>query len=155
MATRNQINGNSIAKRKDEVKVRTHLQAALYIGDTEVGVGRLKSFDADHDFGAQHVHGVGAFEANEIVQMKYTGTLTIDAFAVNVDDLRGLGLAGLNKEVLNYPYLRIKVWDPKQGKFIRDYVGCTISRYRETIAEGQICGENATVLFLYAENPAD
>ena len=132
--------------------VRTHLQAAIYLGDTnEIGVGRLKSFDADHDFGAQHVHGVGAFEPNEIVQLKYAGTLTLDAFAINTNDLVDLGLAGLGKDVLSLGYLTIKIHDPKTGNFIRIYNNCAIQRYRETIAEGQICGENATVLFLSSE----
>lgn len=131
--------------------VRTHLQALLFIGNINIGTGRLQSFDADQDFGTQAVHGVGDFLPAEFVHLKFTGTITMDAFMIRTDDLQIAGLAALGVGVLSLGVVDIEVYDTDKhggsGDLLRRYEHCKISRFRESIREGQICGENATVLF--------
>jgi hypothetical protein len=62
-----------------------------------------------------------------------------------------LGLAALAKNILKSSYLEIEVYDPIDKKTIRTYRGVVISRFRETIREGEICGENATCKYMTVE----
>jgi hypothetical protein len=127
-------------------KVRSHLQAKIYLAGTEIGSGRAQSFDADHDFGTQAVHGVGDYEAAEHVFLKFNGTLTLDTFMIREQDLVNLGVAALGKEILDLEVLEVTLHD-ENGLTLRNYEDCVIQRYRETIRQGEICGENATMFF--------
>lgn len=135
---------------KSNQRVRSHLQARIYLGSTNIGSGRLQSFDADHDFGTQAVHGVGDYEAAEHVYLKFNGTITLEAFMVRDDDLTNLKVAALGAGILELDVLDIYVKDEEEA-IMRVYRDCTIQRYRESIREGQICGENATVFFRTAD----
>lgn len=145
-------------------RVRTHLSARIVIQDQNgvshnVGHGRVQSFDADHDYGTQAVHGVGDYIPAEFVNLKFQGTITIDAFAIRTDDLVDLGLAALGLDILKTGLLDISLHEEGPSPYdptslstapLRVYRDVAITRYRESIREGQICGENATCFFRYA-----
>lgn len=138
---------------KDNQRVRSHLQARIYLGGVNIGSGRTQSFDADHDFGTQPVHGVGDYTPVEHVFLKFNGTISMESFMLRTDDLVTLGVAALGAEILNLGVLDISLYDEKQN-LLRTYQDCVIQRYRESIREGQICGENATVFFRTVDKQA-
>jgi hypothetical protein len=126
--------------------VRTHLQAKLYIGSTDIGTARMQSFDADTDFGTEEVRGVGDYLQVEAPFLKHTGRLTLDAFLLRQSTLVTLGVAALGIKILQLDLLDLVVRD-ETGAQVSLYKGCTIISKRTSIRAGQICGENASLFF--------
>lgn len=136
--------------RLADQKVRSHLQARIFLNGVNIGTGRTQSFEADQDFGTQPVHGVSDYEAVEFVNLKFQGRITLDAFMIRQNDLIALGLAALGKKVLELGELDVELYD-ENGGVITTYRKCAISSHRVSIREGQICGENASCFFQTAE----
>lgn len=118
----------------------------LMIGGKEVGLGQ--TLDGRRSFGTEPVHGIGNFMPVEHVQLRYEGTVTLDRFFLRNADLRSLGLAALGVEILNLGIIDILVVDNVSNKVIRQYIGCTLSDYTETVRANAIAGENATWRYL-------
>jgi hypothetical protein len=142
--------------------VRTHLDCTIEIefptdynlqgggtltGSVPIGKARLQSLSASHDYGAQPVHGIGDYEPAEFVHLKFAGSLTLETFMIRKRDLVGLGVAALGKAILAAGVLSLKIKDLETGELLRVYSGCVIGSYEETFREGQICGENARLMF--------
>lgn len=134
---------NSLANQA----VHSHIGIRIMIGTKDVGSGRIQSFNADHDFGLQPVHGVGDYLPAEQVPTRFDGTITIDAFRIRTKDLVKLGIAALGLEALKMPIWDFVLFDKIDQKAYRVYENCSIGRYSERIQEGAIAGENATIKF--------
>lgn len=142
--------------------VRTHLDCTIELdfptdynltgggtssGTVTIGQARLQSLSASHDYGAQPVHGVGDYEPAEFVHLKFAGSLTLETFMIRKRDLVALGVAALGKAILAAGVLHLKIKDVETGAALRIYKNCVIGSYEETFREGQICGENARLMF--------
>lgn len=150
--------------------VRTHLDCTIELdfptdynltgggvtgGAVEIGKARLQSLSASHDYGAQPVHGIGDYEPAEFVHLKFAGSITLETFMIRKRDLVALGVAALGKAILAAGVLQLKIKDIETGSNLRVYKGCVIGSYEETFREGQICGENARLMFQTVEHGDD
>jgi len=128
----------------------------LKIGNNEIG--RAQSIDGRRQFGQEGVYGIGSIMAQEHVALRYEGSVTVDSFYVRNNDLKSLGLAALGVGILQMNVIDIVVNDKYSGtttpvlKAIRGYRNCSLNDYTENFRANAIAGENATWLYLEADN---
>jgi hypothetical protein len=93
----------------------------------------------------------------EHVALRYEGSVTVDSFYVRNQSLKDLGLATLGVGILQMNVIDIVVSDKYAGKTpaivpIRGYRNCSLNDYSENFRTNAISGENATWLYLTADN---
>lgn len=129
----------------------------LKIGSAEVG--RAQSIDARRQFGQEGVYAIGSIMPQEHIATRYEGTVTVDSFYVRNNSLKDLGLASLGVGILKMNVIDIIVSDKYTGsgstpgiKAIRGYRNCSLNDYSENFRANAISGENASWLYLTADN---
>jgi hypothetical protein len=128
--------------------VQSHVGVAILIGSSDVGSGRIQSFNDDQGFNQQAVHGVGDFLPVEHTPLKFDGTLTLDAFRIRLKDLNSLGVGALGLQILALGVLRIQLYDKIDKRVFRTYEGVSVDRQSLRVQEGAIVGENVTTKYL-------
>jgi hypothetical protein len=127
----------------------------LKVGNNEIG--RAQSIDGRRQFGQEGVYAIGSIMPQEHVALRYEGSVTVDSFYVRNQSLKDLGLATLGVGILQMNVIDIVVSDKYAGKTpaivpIRGYRNCSLNDYSENFRTNAISGENATWLYLTADN---
>lgn len=122
----------------------------LKIGGQEVG--RVSSISGRRSFGQEGVYELGSIMPTEHVALRYEGSLTIDKFAVRKKSLKKLGLAKYGEGILNQDVIDIEVTDKFTGDIITVYRSASCNDYSEDHKANAISGENATFLYLSADD---
>lgn len=137
-------------------QVLTGTVIQLKIGGSEIG--RAQSIDGRRQFGQEGVYGIGSIMPQEHVALRYEGSITVDSFYVRNQSLADLNLAKLGTGILQMNVVDIVVSDKYAGKTaptlvaIRGYRNCSLNDYSENFRANAISGENATWLYLVADN---
>lgn len=136
-------------------QVLTGTVVQLKVGTSEIG--RAQSIDGRRQYGQEGVYGIGSIMPQEHVALRYEGSVTVDSFYVRNQSLKDLGLATLGVGILKMNVIDIVVSDKYNGstpvlKPIRGYRSASLNDYTENIRANAIAGENATWLYLTADN---
>ncbi len=115
-------------------------------------VGRIQSIDGRRSFGQEGVYEISSIMPQEHVALRYEGSLTVDKFLVRKKALKKLGLAKYGVGVLQQDVIDIEVTDNFTGDIIVVYRGCSIQDYSENFRVNAISGENATFVYLSADD---
>lgn len=137
-------------------QVLTGTVVQLKVANNEIG--RAQSVDGRRQFGQEGVYGIGSIMPQEHVSLRYEGSVTVDSFYVRNRSLADLGLARLGVGILQMNVIDIVISDKYAGgttptlKPIRGYRQCSLNDYTENFRANAIGGENATWLYLEADN---
>ena len=132
-------------------KQSVHTGHTINIRIGSVIVGRAQGVDGERSFGTEGVYEIGSIMPQEHVNNRYEGSLNMERFFVRTRDLKALGMASINEDVLKKDIITIEIVDKYTNKVVRAYHGCTIVTYRESFRVNSIAGENATWTYLYAK----
>lgn len=138
-----------MARAQDQTVHSGHTIKILIDGQE---VGRIQSGDGRRSFGQEGVYEIGSIMPQEHVATRYEGSFTVDRFYMRKKDLKSIGLASLGEEILNMDVLDISIIDNYTGDTVRVYTGCSIQDYSETFRVNAISGENATFVYLEAND---
>jgi hypothetical protein len=128
----------------------------IKIGAQEIG--RAQSADARRQFGQEGVYAIGSIMPQEHVALRYEGSFTVDSFYVRTKSLADIGLASLGVGILRMNVVDIVISDKYVGQQqatitpIRGYRNASLNDYSENFRANAISGENATWLYLTADN---
>lgn len=114
-------------------------------------IGRGQSITGNVSFGQQPVHQIGSIMPAEHVALQYAGSVSMDKFKIRKKSLVDLGLAALGIGILNMDVIDIEVTDRYTNEVVDVYRGCSLNEYTKNHAANSISGENATWLFLSAD----
>lgn len=114
-------------------------------------VGRAQSIDGKRSFGQEAQYEIGSIMPQEHVALKYDGSVTLDKFKIRKKSLKDLNLAALGEGILKMNVIDIEITDRFTGDIVIVYRGCSLSEYSENFKANAIAGENATWLYLSAD----
>jgi len=114
-------------------------------------VGRAQSIDGKRSFGQEAQYEIGSIMPQEHVALKYDGSVTLDKFKVRKKSLKQLGLTSLGVGILNMDVIDIEVTDKYTGETVIVYRGCSLQDCSENFKVNAISGENATWVYLSAD----
>lgn len=114
-------------------------------------VGRAQSVDGRRSFGTEGQYEIGSIMPQEHIALRYEGTVTLDKFKIRKKSLAELGLAKLGVGILNMNVIDIEITDRFTGDIIVVYRGCSLSDYSESFRANAIAGENASWMYLSAD----
>ncbi len=114
-------------------------------------IGRAQSVDGRRSFGQEGVYEISSNMPVEHVALRYEGSVTLDKFKVRKKSLAELGLARFGVGILNMDVIDIEITDKITGDIIVVYRGCSLQDYSENFRANAISGENATWVYLSAD----
>lgn len=115
-------------------------------------VGRIQSIDGRRSFGQEGVYEIGSIMPKEHVALRYEGTIAVDKFMIRKSTLQKLGLAKYGIGILQQDVIDVEVTDTYTGDIITVYRGCSLQDYSETHRVNAISGENASFVYLSADD---
>ena len=114
-------------------------------------IGRAQSIEGRRSFGQEGIYEIGSIMPQEHVPLRYEGSVTLDKFKIRKKSLAELGLAKFGAGILNMDVIDIEVTDRYTGEIVVVYRGCSLQDYSESFRVNAIAGENATWLYLSAD----
>lgn len=121
----------------------------LKVGGVEIGRGR--SINGRVSFGQEAVREIGTPMPVEHVALTYDGSVTLDKFKIRKKSLVKSGLAKFGIGILNMDVIDIEVSDRFTDEIIEVYRSCSLNEYSSSHTANSISGENATWVFLSAD----
>lgn len=115
-------------------------------------IGRARSINSRVSFQQEPVPEIGSIMPTEHVATSYNGSVTLDKFKIRRKSLRDLGLARFGVGILNMDVIDIEVTDRHTADIIEVYRGCSLTEYSSTHSAQALSGENASWVFLRADN---
>lgn len=131
-------------------KVRNANGVALLIGDQIVGFGQSSS--PSQDYGTEALYGIGSAKPQEIQQLKFSQSITLDSFQLTDEGLAYFGLTAELGTILANNQFNLFLLD-NTGKAIRSYVGCVAGSNNLSIPANQIVTEAITFMALDVLGP--
>lgn len=114
-------------------------------------IGRAQSIDGRRSFGQEAVYEIGSNMPVEHVALRYEGSVTVDKYKIRKKSLADLGLAKYGVGILNMDIIDIEVTDRVTGDIVIVYRGCSLQDASENFRANAIAGENATWVYLSAD----
>lgn len=114
-------------------------------------IGRARSINGRVSFGQEAVRELGTNMPVEHVSLTYDGSVTLDKFKIRKKSLVQMGLARFGAGILNMDVIDIEVTDKYTGDIVEVYRGCSLNEYSSNHTANSISGENATWVFLSAD----
>lgn len=131
-------------------KVRNANGVSILIGDQLVGFGQSSS--PSQDYGTEALYGIGSAKPQEIQQLKFSQSITLDSFQLTDEGLRFFGIAAELGTILANNQFNIFLLD-NTGKAIVSYVGCVAGSKNLNIPANQIVTEAITFMALDVLGP--
>jgi hypothetical protein len=122
-------------------KVRNANGVSIMIGDQLIGFGQSSS--PNQDYGTDVLYGIGSAKPQEIQQLKFGQTITLDSFQLTTEGMAYFGLAADLGTILANNEFNIFLLD-NLGQAILSYVGCVANSKSMSISANQIITENIT-----------
>lgn len=116
-----------------------------------VEIGRARTVSGRVSFGQEAVREIGTNMPVEHVALTYDGSVTLDKFKIRKKSLVKLGLARLGIGILNMDVIDIEITDKYTNEIVEVYRGCSLNEYSSNHTANSIAGENATFVFLSAD----
>jgi len=114
-------------------------------------VGRVQSIDARGSFGQEGQYEIGSIMPQEHVALRFEGSVTVDKFRIRKKSLAELGLAKFGEGILKMGVIDMEVTDRFTGDIVEVYRGMSLNEYSRSHRANAISGENATWLYLSAD----
>jgi len=114
-------------------------------------IGRARSVSGRVSFGQEAVREIGTNMPVEHVALTYDGSVTLDKFKIRKKSLIKMGLAKFGVGILNMDVIDIEITDKYTGEIVEVYRGCSLNEYSSNHTANSISGENATWVFLSAD----
>ena len=115
-------------------------------------IGRIQSISGRRSFGQEGLYEVGSNMPQEHVALRYEGSISVDKFMIRKKTLQKLGLAAYGAGILALAVIDVQVTDNFTGDIITVYRGCSMNDYSEDHKANSISGENASWLYLSADD---
>lgn len=131
-------------------KVRNANGVSLLVGDQVIGFGQSSS--PSQDYGTEALYGIGSAKPQEIQQLKFSQTITLDSFQLTDEGLAFFGVPQELGTILCNNQFNIFVLD-NVGKAIRAYVGAVAQNQNINIPANQIVTENITFIAIDVLGP--
>lgn len=116
-----------------------------------VEIGRARSINSRVSFGQEAVREIGTIMPAEHVALTYDGSVTVDKFKIRKKSLVKLGLARFGIGILNMDVIDIEVSDRHTNDIVEVFRSCSLNEYSSTHTANALSGENATWVFLSAD----
>ena len=120
-------------------KVRNANGVAIYVGDQLVGFGQ--SSTPSIDYGLEGLYGIGTPLPQELQQMKYSMSLTLDSFVLTDEGLAFFGVSTPWSDILGNNQFNIVIQDAA-GNAIKTYAGWVAGSISTSITANQPLTEN-------------
>lgn len=117
-----------------QYNVQNSNNVVLLIGDQVVGFGQSSSFGTD--YGTEGIYGIGNAKPQEIQQLKFSLSVTIDSFQLTASGLSYLGQPSDISQVLAGNSFNIGTMDAS-GNPLRTVVGCVAQSNNLSMAANQ------------------
>ena len=124
-------------------KVRNANGVSILIGDQVVGFGQ--SSNPGQDYGTEGMYGIGSAKPQEVQQLKFSMTITLDSFQLTDEGIAFFGLTADIGDILTNNSFNIFLLDNK-GLAWMSYVGCVAVSRNMTIPANQIVTEAMTFM---------
>lgn len=131
-------------------KVRNANGVSILIGDQLVGFGQSSS--PTQDFGTEALYGIGSAKPQEIQQLKFSQSITLDSFQLTDEGLAYFGITAELGTILANNQFNIFLLDGS-GNAMLSYVGCVASSKNLSIPVNQIVTEAITFMALDVLGP--
>ena len=124
----------SFSQTQLNYSVRNANAVVVMIGEQELGFGQTTTLS--DSMGAEQLYGIGSAKPQEIQQLKFSPSLTMDYLELSDEGLSILGYPSTLAGVLADNEFNISVNDAK-GLPIYMYVGCVASDYNSNLSANQ------------------
>lgn len=114
-------------------------------------IGRARSINGRVSFGQEAVREISSIMPAEHVALSYDGSVTLDKFKIRKKSLIKAGLARFGIGILNMDVIDIEITDNFTGEIVEVYRGCSLNEYTSNHTANSLSGENATFVFLTAD----
>lgn len=131
-------------------KVRNANGVSILVGDQLIGFGQSSS--PSQDYGTEALYGIGSAKPQEIQQLKFSQTITLESFQLTDEGLAFFGIGSELGTILANNQFNLFVLDAA-GKAIRSYVGSVATTQNINIPANQIVTESLTFMALDVLGP--
>ncbi len=126
-------------------KVANANACSILLGDVVVGFGQTMA--PAMDFGTEGLYGIGSAKVQEIQQLRFTNTITLDSYRLTAEGNRFFGVTQPLWTLLANNYFEFFLLDEVGAAFIA-YVGCVAQANNLNIASNTPLTEGMTFLAL-------
>ncbi len=126
-------------------KVRNSNSVVMLLGDQEIAFGQTSSLSSS--MGAEQLYGIGSAKPQEVQQLKFSPSISLDTFALTDEGLAVLGYPSTLGGVIANNSFNFYVMDAL-GEVIATYVGCVAGDYNVNYPANQPVTESITFLAL-------
>ena len=130
--------------------VRNGNAVVVMIGDMELGFGQTTTLS--DSMGSEQLYGIGSAKPQEIQQLKFSPSLTLDYLQLSESGLAFLGYPSTLAGVLSNNEFNISINDA-DGLPIYQYVGCVASDYNSNISANQPITDSISFLAMDILDP--
>jgi len=123
-------------------KVQNANAVSLFVGDNLVGFAQSSS--PSIDYGTDTYYGVGSAKPQEIQQLRFSQTITIDQLRLTNEGLAFFGIDTPLSYILAYNQFNIYLIDGSTNDAIIAYVGCVASNNNTSVTTNQAITEGIT-----------
>lgn len=124
-------------------KVQNSNQCSILIGDQLVGFGQTVA--PHQDYGTEGLYGIGDAKPQEIQQLKFSQTISLDSFRLTKEGLAFFGITTPLGQILAYNQFNFYLLDSDGTPFLA-YVGCVAQSNNINVAANQPITEAITFL---------
>jgi hypothetical protein len=126
-------------------KVQNANAVSVMLGDQLIGFAQTVA--PAMDFGAEGLYGIGSAKPQEIQQLKFTNTITLDRFRLTAEGIAYFGETAELSYILAYNAFNFYLLDTDGTAFL-SYVGCVASSNSTSIATNQPITDGTSFLAL-------
>lgn len=124
-------------------KVRNANSVVMLLGDQEIAFGQTATLTSE--LGTEGMYGIGSAKPQEIQQLKFAPSITLDFFALTEEGIAYLGYPATLGDVIAGNQFNFFVMNAS-GLAIQTYVGATASNYNTNYPANQPVTESITFL---------
>jgi hypothetical protein len=144
MPSYNQTNLNYAAQNANAVQIM--------IGDVVLAYAQTTNHAVD--LGAQQLYGIGSTNPQEIQQLRYSPSISVEFFELTAQGVALLGTGSLLAYTLANTQVDIYVIDGTTGQPSFTYVGCVANSFSENIATNAVVVDSVSFLAMDILNAA-